>query len=115
MNWPPSSSSRKSFSSSAFRGAYWEWTSTSGIVTAIYCSGLAYAKDEIRSERENACQHDVFGVAEVVVEALVARAEPVARTRNGKRPDRRAEQRQRGVRREAHPEDAGRDGDERAN
>jgi hypothetical protein len=49
-----------------------------------------------------------------VVEALVARAEPVARAGDREGPDRRSGERQRGVRREWHLEDAGGDRDERA-
>src|SRR3954447_9562950 len=102
MNCPPSRTSRKRASSSAFSGAYWEWTSTSGIVTAIHCSGLAYAEDEIRRDEQNACNDRVFGVAEVVMEALVARAETVAGAGDREGPDRRAHERQEGVRRERH-------------
>src|SRR4051812_11111720 len=105
MNCPPSRTWRKRASSSAFSGAYWEWTSTSGIVTAIYCSGLAYAEDEIRREQQNACNDRVLGVAEVVMEALVARAEAVACAGDREGPDRRADERERGVGRERHLED----------
>src|SRR5438874_4972649 len=114
MNSPLSRTSRKRASSCGFSGAYWEWTSTSGIVTASHFSGVRQPIDEIRRQHENACHDDVFRVAEVVVETFVARAKPVAGARDRERPDRRADERQQDVRREGHPEDAGRDRDERA-
>src|SRR5436190_10042169 len=113
MNWAPSSTSRRRSSSSPFSGAYCEWTSTSGIVTAVYCSCLGYPIDEIRRERDNACRDDILGIAEVVMEALVARAEAVAGARDPERPDRRPDEGQQHVRNERHLEDARRNRDER--
>src|SRR6476646_3261245 len=114
MNSPYSRTSRKRASSRGWSGAYCEWTSTSGIVTAGHFSGGRQSIDEIRRQDENACQDSVFDVVEAVVEALVARAEPVAGAGDRKRPDRRADEGEEAVRNEAHPEDAGRDRDERA-
>src|SRR5882762_8439455 len=114
MNWPPSSTSRKRASSSGISGSYWEWTSTSGIVTAPHCSGLPQSIGEIRREHENACNDRVLRVLETVVEALVARAEPVACAGDRKGPDRRANQRVERVRSKRHLEDARGDRDERA-
>src|ERR1700675_2411298 len=114
MNSPVSRTSRKRASSCGLSGAYWEWTSTSGIVTASHFSGVHESIDEIRRQHENACNDRVFGVAKVVVETLVARAQYVAGTGDRKCPDRGADQGQHGVRRESHLEDAGRDGDEGA-
>src|SRR5438094_3634059 len=112
MNSPLSRTSRKRASSCGLSGAYWEWTSTSGIVTASHFSGVQQSIDEIRRQRENACQDEVLRVPEVVVETLVARAQSVAGARDRERPDRRADESQHGVRREGHPENAGRNRDE---
>src|SRR5260370_16991904 len=88
MNWPPSSTSRKRASSSGISGPYWERTSTSGIVTAPHCSGPPQSIDEIRREHENACNDRVLCVLEAVVEALVARTEPIPHTRDREPPNR---------------------------
>src|SRR6266581_1659890 len=114
MNWPPSSTSRKRASSSGISGSYWEWTSTSGIVTAPHCSGLPQPKDEIRRKRDNACNDRVLGVLEAVVEALIARAEPVARAGDREGPDGRAGHGVKRVGRKRHLEDARGNRDERS-
>src|SRR4030088_1257319 len=111
MNWPPSRTSRKRASSSGISGAYWEWTSTSGIVTAPHCSGPPPV-DEIRREQENACNDRVFDVLEAAIEALVARAEAVAHAGDREGPHRRAHERVERVRRQPHLEDARRNRDE---
>src|SRR5690242_8415861 len=114
MNCPPSRTSRKRASSSGIRGSYWEWTSTSGIVTASHFSGAEPPVDEIRRENENACHDGVLHVLERVVEALEARAQRVADAAEGKGPDRRADGHRENEPRERELEDAGGDGDERA-
>src|SRR5690348_15260964 len=98
MNCPPSSTSRKRASSSGISGSYWEWTSTSGIVTASHFSGAEQSIDEIRRQKENACHDRILRVLETVVEPLEARAEAVADARDRKRPDRRSDRRVEGVR-----------------
>src|ERR1700730_1335281 len=97
MNSPESAISRKRASSSGISGSYWEWTSTSGIVTAPHCSGLPQPIDEIRREHENACNDRVLHVLEAVVKALVARAEPIAHAGDRERPDCRADDRVEGI------------------
>src|SRR4029077_4069459 len=105
MNWPPSSTSRKRDSSSGISGSYWEWTSTSGIVTAPHCSGPPQSIDEIRREHENACNDRVLCVLEAVVEALVARTEPIPHTGDRERPDRGADECVERIGREPHLEE----------
>src|SRR5579862_345174 len=112
MNCPPSRTSRKRASSSGISGSYWEWTSTSGIVTASHFSGAEPPVDQIRRENENACHDGVLGVLEAVVEALEARTQAVTDTGDGERPDRGPDRRVDRVRRQRHLEDAGRDRDE---
>src|SRR5438094_4494874 len=115
MNCPPSRISRKRASSSGISGAYCALTSMSGIVcTATHCSGLAPPIQEIRREQQKACHHRVLRVTEVVVELLVARAEPVAGARDPERPDGGPDQSEHGVRAERKSEDARRNRDERA-
>src|SRR5437899_11148979 len=98
MNWPPSRISRKRASSSGISGAYCALTSMSGIVcTATHCSDLAPPIQEIRREDQNAYHDGVLGVPEVVVELLVARAEPVAGPGDTEGPDGGADQGQHGV------------------
>src|SRR5215471_17254864 len=114
MHAPDSTTSRNRASSSGSSGAYCAWTSTSGIVcTASQLTDLEAAINGIRRERDDACDRRVLEVLEVVVEALVARPEPVPRAGDCERPDRRADQRQHEVRRERDLEDAGRDRHER--
>src|SRR5437660_176651 len=109
MNCPLPSTSRKRASSSGIRGANCPLTSTSGICMATHSSGLDPPVEEIRREEQNACNDDVLGVLEAVVEALVAPAEPVPGAGDAEGPDRRAHDREEAVRRERHLEDAGGD------
>src|SRR4051794_23750514 len=110
MYCPPSTTSLNAASTSARTEANWLLTSTRGIFcTSSHSSG----PEKIRRQQKNTCNDGVFDVPEVVVEALVARPEPIACTGDREGPDRGAQQRQKGVRHERHPEDAGRDRDER--
>ena len=87
-----SRTSRKRASSSGISGAYCALTSMSGIVgTAIHFSGPQPPPSQVRRQQENACNDDVFGVFERVVEVLVAGAERVARPGDREGPDRRAD------------------------
>src|SRR6478752_1082429 len=114
MNWPLARISRNRASRSGWRGAYCALTSTSGICTAPHFSGVEPAEDEIRRQRENACKNCIFEIFEIVVEALVARAEAVAESADHEGPDRRADEREEQVGTERHLEDPGRNRDERA-
>src|SRR5581483_9749100 len=115
MNPPSSRTPRKAASSLGMSGPYSALTSTSGIVCIrLHLSCGSPSVHEIRREQENACDDRVLDVVEAVVEAVVARAEPVAGTGEGERPDRRSDQREDGVRGEAHLEDPRRDRDEGA-
>src|SRR5581483_6562300 len=85
--WPPPRTSRNRASSSETSGAYCDWTSTSGIVTATHSSGGCPSIHEIRRRQENACHDRVLGVVKAVVEALEARSERVADASEHERPD----------------------------
>src|SRR5215467_9195539 len=114
MNCPSSRTSRNRASSSGISGAYCALTSTSGILcTAPHCSGLPPSVSEIHREEQDTCKDDELGVAEGVVEALVARPERVAGACDSEGPDGGADRGQRGVRAERDVEDARRDRDER--
>src|SRR5581483_262686 len=114
MNCPPSSTSRNRASSSETSGAYCDWTSTSGIVTATHSSGGCPSIHEIRRREENACHDRVLGVVEAVVEALEARPERIADASERERPDGAAYAEVQEERREPELEDARGDRDERA-
>src|SRR5260370_18815539 len=114
MSCPPPSTSRKRASSSGISGAYCALTSTSGICTATHFSGLRPPVDKIRREEQNACNDCVFGVLEVVVEALVAPPEAEAGAGDPEGPDRGADDRVQAVGRERHLEDPGGNRDEGA-
>src|SRR4051794_27946641 len=110
MNWPLSRTSANRASSSERTDANWALTSTRGICcTRSHFSGV----DEIRRQDENACNDGVFDVLEVAVEVGIARAQSVADAGEREAPDRRSHERQERVRAERHPEDAGRNRDER--
>src|SRR3954471_1830937 len=102
MNWPLPRISLNTASSSAWSGAYCALTSTSGICTAPHFSGVEPPVDEIRRQDQNACNHRVLDVGEIVVEALVARAQAVAGPGDRERPDRRADERVEAVGAERH-------------
>src|SRR6266436_869874 len=106
MNWPLPRIARNRASSSSWSGAYCALTSTSGIFTAPHFSGVEPPQDYVRREAENACNDRVLDVFEVVVELLVARAEPVAEACDHEGPDCRSDERVEAVRPERHPEDA---------
>src|SRR5581483_8333266 len=109
MNWPPSRTSRNRASSSETSGAYCDWTSTSGIVTATHSSGGCPSIHEIRRRQENACHDRVLGVVKAVVEALEARSERVADASEHERPDGAADAEVEQERGEPQLEDAGGD------
>src|SRR5258708_13849680 len=104
MNCPLPSTSRNRASSSGISGANCALTSTSGICTATHSSGLDPPVEEIRREQENACNDGVFGVLEIVIEALVAPAEPVARAGDSEGPHGGADHHQQADRRERNLE-----------
>src|SRR6478672_11576142 len=111
----PSSTSRNAASSRGISGSYSARTSTRGIVcTRRHFSHSDPAIHQIRQPRDNAYRDRVLDVAEAVVEAAIARAEPVAGSREGERPHGGAGQREQCVRQEPHLEDSGCDRDERA-
>src|SRR6266487_3898025 len=94
-------------------GSYCALTSTSGIGRTARKSRRPYSPhDQVRQERRDRGGHSVVGEAEVTVKTLVARAEPVAGSRERTGPDRRSDQRQHAVAPQGHPEDPGRDRDE---
>src|SRR5437868_9730929 len=116
MNSALSSASAKRALSSSFSGAYCAWTSTSGIFcTTLHPSGPLPPPpiQEVRDGEDDSRRDDVVGVAEVAVEARVARAERPSRSGEREGPGHRADERQHGVRRQRHLEDAGRNRDER--
>src|SRR3954452_1786235 len=87
-------------------GAYCALTSTSGIRgTPLQSIGPSAPYDQVGDADENSCNDHDFGVSELVVEALVARAERPADAREGEAPDRRADQRQGDVAPERDAED----------
>src|SRR5207248_8703574 len=110
-----SSTSRKAASSRGISGSYSARTSTRGIVcTRDHSSRSPPPVHQIRQCENDACRDRVLDVAEVVLEALVARAEGVADADEGERPQSRADERQAQEERERHLEDPRRDRDERA-
>src|SRR5437868_10243796 len=113
MKRPSSRTSRKAASSLGISGPYSALTSTSGIVcTIVHFSPRSPFVDQIRDDDDDDRDDAVLDVVEAVVEALVAGAEPVADPGNRECPDRRADEREDGLRRQRHLEDTGRDGDE---
>src|SRR6478752_4486598 len=114
MNPLPSSTSRNAASSRGISGSYSARTSTRGIVcTRRHFSHSDPAVHQIRERRDDAYRDCVLDVAEAVVEAAIAGAEPVAGSREGERPHGGAGQREERVRQEPHLEDSGCDGNER--
>src|SRR5690242_21294790 len=112
----PSSTSRNAASSRGISGSYSARTSTRGIVcTRGHFSHSDPAIHEIRQRRENPYDDRVLDVAEIVLEALVARSQGIADADEGERPERRPDQGQAEEDSEWHLEDPGRDRDERAN
>src|SRR4051794_28162142 len=116
MNVVPESriSANASFSC-GMSGAYCALTSTSGIRgTPLQSIGPSSPQDQVGDADENSCNHGDFDEAELLVEALVARAERPADAREGEGPDCRADQRQDDVAAERDAEDPCRNRDERA-
>src|SRR5215471_8136817 len=115
MNAPESRTSANARFSSGTSGAYCALTSTSGIRgTALQSIGPNSTQDQVGDEQQNSCNDRDFDEAEVVVEALVARAQRPADAGEREAPDRRADRRQHDVAAERHAEHAGRNRDERA-
>src|SRR6266511_904927 len=75
-------------------GSYCAFTSTSGIGGTIGKSRASAAKDQIHRESDDSGQDRVIHKAEVVVEGLVALAQPPADAGKCEAPERRADQRQ---------------------
>src|ERR1700757_3067408 len=95
MNRSLSSTSRNAASSRGISGSYSARTSTRGIVcTRGHFSHSDPTVDQIRQRDDDAQGDCVLDVAEVVLEAVVARAEAVADADEGERPDRRPDQSQ---------------------
>src|SRR5215471_836642 len=110
-----SRTSRNAASSRGISGSYSARTSTSGIVCIRAHSSRGHPPvDQIRHEEHDACNDRIFGVAEAVIEALIAGAEAVAGAGERERPHRGTGEREEQVRRERHLEDPGGDRDERA-
>src|SRR5260370_361601 len=114
MKRPVSRVRAKAAWSSGISGAYCAFTSTCGIGgTASHGSGPAATQDQIRRNRDDSRYDRVLDVTEVLVELVVACAEPPAHAREREAPDRAPERRQHRVAREARLENPGRDRDER--
>src|SRR5712691_6827268 len=95
-------------------GSYCALTSTRGIGRTTGKSRRpSSANDQIHRQRDDSRRHRVVGEAEIAVKALVAVAEPIAGSRERKGPDRGTDQRQHAVAQQRHPEDSGRNRDER--
>src|SRR4051794_9034159 len=115
MNAPDSGISANASFSCEASGAYCALTSTSGIRgTPLQSIGPSPPYDQVGDGDENSCNDGDFGVSELVVEALVARAQRPADARESEAPDRGTDQRQRHVAPERDAEDPGRDRYERA-
>src|ERR1051325_1160611 len=94
-------------------GAYCAFTSTSGIGGTIGKSRRPPPPHQEPDPEEDHRRNDGdLDEAEVVMEALVARAEPIANSGEGECPHRGADQGQDRVAPERHPEDPGGDRDE---
>src|SRR6476661_7260284 len=94
-------------------GSYCALTSTRGIGrTAGESRRPSPADDQIRRQRQDRGGHGVVDEAEVAVEALVARPEPIPGSGKRKGPDRRTDQRPHAVTQQRHPEDSGGNRDE---
>src|SRR3954470_16906010 len=92
---PESSTSANASFSCGISGAYCALTSTSGIRgTPLQSIGPSSPQDQVGDADENSCNDHDFGVPELVVETLEARAERPADARQHEAPDRRADQRQ---------------------
>src|SRR5215467_4952026 len=110
----PSRTSRNAASSRGISGSYSARTSTRGIVcTRGNSSRSPPPVDEIRQREHDACCDRELDVAEVVLEALVARAEGIADADERERPHGGADERQAEELQERHLEDPGRNRDER--
>src|SRR5215472_13892065 len=84
----PSRTSWKAASSRGISGSYSARTSTRGIVCTR--GNFSHSKptvDQIRDAGDDREHDRVLGVAEVVLEALVARTQAVADAHEGERPD----------------------------
>src|SRR5438105_1985839 len=116
MKTPDSSTSaRRSFSAGS-RPAYCALTSTSGIWGTAAQSRRADAADyDVGHENHDRGDDRVLGVAEVVVEALVARSERPPGGGQPEAPRYAAEEGEDGEARHGHARDSGRDRDEGAN
>src|SRR5436305_14249076 len=115
MKPPSSRTPRNAASSLGISGPYSALTSTSGIVCIRLNSSFRPPPiDQIRRRDEDPRHDGVLDVAEVVVGAVIRRAEPIAGSGEGERPDRRADERAEEGDPERHFEDARRDRDERA-
>src|SRR4029079_15232958 len=109
----PSRTSRTAASSRGISGSYSARTSTRGIVcTRGHFSHSDPAVHERRQRGDDPYDDRVLDVAEVVLEALVARPEGIADADEGERPERRPDQRQAEEARERHLEDPRRNRDE---
>src|SRR6266702_3664675 len=101
----PSSTSRKAASSRGISGSYSARTSTRGIVcTRGHSSRSPPPVHQIRQCENDACRDRVLDVAEVVLEALVARAEGVADADEGERPQGGPDESEKQERRRRHLE-----------
>src|SRR5215813_4903075 len=111
----PSRTSWNAASSRGISGSYSARTSTRGIVcTRRHSSRSPSPIDQIRQHHGDGSHDRVLDVAEVVLEALVARAEAVADAHEGERPDGRPDESEAEEQRERHLEDPGGNRDEGA-
>src|SRR5439155_1774497 len=113
MKRPESTTSARRNFSSARSGSYWACTSMCGMSATGRDSGRAAAQDVERREGEDARSDDDVHVAEVVVEAVVARAQGPAAAGEAEAEARAAEEGECEEAGEREADDPGRDRDER--
>src|SRR5207245_4989864 len=95
-------------------GAYCALTSTSGIFGTPSNGRGAASQHDADNRDDYQAEDRVLRIPEAVVEAVVALPDTPTDAGQGEAPDRRAHERQHGVRPERCAEDAGGNGDERA-
>src|SRR3954447_25449078 len=115
MHAPDSRTSANASFNCGMSGAYFSLTSTSvSRPTPLQSIGPSSPQDQVGDADENSCNDGDFDEPELLVEALVARAERPADGREHEGPDRRADQRQDDVAAERDAEDPRRNRDEGA-
>src|SRR5215212_2103586 len=95
-------------------GSYCAFTSTRGIGRTASKSRLSAPQHQVGGQRDDGGGDRVLGIAEVVMETVIATSCAPTDTGEGERPERRADGGQGDVAPELHPEDPGRNRDEGA-